>query len=49
MSSVIHGVGFRPFWLMLLGPGLKSLDGSISVKLLLKTRLESESFEPLAF
>jgi len=39
-------VDFQSFWLMLPGPGPKPLDGCISLKLFLGTRLESESFEP---
>jgi len=46
VSDVISGVGFRPFWLRLPGPGPKPLDGSILLKFLLETRLESEYFEP---
>jgi len=46
VSDVISEVDFWPFWLML--PGLaQPLDGSISLKFSLETRLESESFEPL--
>ena len=38
---------FRPPWPTLPGPGLKPLDGSISSKFLLETRLQSESFDIL--
>ena len=47
MSDVISGVGFWPFWLRLPGPGANFQKVSISLKFLLETRLESESFEPL--
>jgi len=47
VSDVTNGIGFRPFWLMLPGPGPKPLGGSISLKFVFKTSLESESFEPL--
>ena len=47
VDHVIGGEGFRPFWLMLPGPRHQLLDGSISLKVLMGTRLESESFEPL--
>ena len=47
ISDIISGVCFWPFWLKLPGPGPKLLDGSISLKFLLETRLESKSFEPL--
>jgi len=36
---------FRPPWPTSPGPGLKPLDGSISLKFLLETRLQSESFD----
>ena len=36
---------FRPFWPTSSGPGLKLLDGSISLKFLLETRLKPKSFE----
>ena len=46
MSDVISGVGFqRPFWPRL--PWLQPLDGSLLLKFSVKTRLKSESFEPL--
>ena len=38
---------FRPPWPMLPGPGRQPLDGSISLKFLLETRLQSESFDTL--
>jgi len=38
---------FRPPWPTSPGPGRKPLDGSISLKFLLKTRLQSESFDTL--
>jgi len=34
-------------WPTLPGPGCQPLDGSISLKLLLETRLQSESFDTL--
>jgi len=37
----------RPPWPTSPGPGLKPLDGSISLKFLLETRLQSVSFETL--
>jgi len=37
----------RPPWPILPGPGSKPLDGSISLKFLLETRLQSESFDTL--
>jgi len=38
---------FRPPWPTLPGPGCQPLDGSISLKFLLETRLQSESFDTL--
>ena len=38
---------FRPPWPTLLGPGRQPLGGSISLKFLLETRLQSESFDNL--
>ena len=38
---------FRPFWPTSSGPGPKPLNGSISLKFLLETRLKSESFDTL--
>ena len=38
---------FRPPWSTLPGPRWKPLDGSISLKFLLETRLKSESFDSL--
>ena len=39
--------GFKPPWPTSPGPGPKRLDGSISLKFLLETRLQSESFDTL--
>ena len=38
---------FRPPWPTLPGPGRQPLDGSISLKFLLDSRLQSESFDTL--
>jgi len=38
---------FRPPWPTSPGPGPESLDGSISLKLLLETRLQSKYFDTL--
>ena len=38
---------FRPPWPTLSGPGRQPLGGSISLKFLLETRLQSESFDTL--
>jgi len=38
---------FSPLWPTLPGPGHQPLDGSISLKFLLETRLQSESFDTL--
>ena len=38
---------FRPPWPTLPGPGRQLLGGSISLKFLLETRLQSESFDTL--
>ena len=38
---------FRPPWPTLPGPVCQPLGGSISLKFLLETRLESESFDTL--
>jgi len=38
---------FRPPWPTLPGPGRQPLGGSISLKFLLETRLQSESFDNL--
>jgi len=38
---------FRPPWPTLPGPGCRLLGGSISLKFLLGTRLQSESFDTL--
>ena len=37
----------RPPWPTLPGPGRQPLDGSISLKFLLETKLQSESFDTL--
>jgi len=47
LGDVVSGIGFWPFWIRLLGPGPKLLHGSISLRILLETRLESKFFEPL--
>ena len=47
MSDVISEVVLGSFWLMLPGPGHQPLGGSISLKFLLETRLQSESFDTL--
>ena len=38
---------FRPPWPTLPGPGRQPLDGSISLKFLLETSLQSKSFDTL--
>jgi len=38
---------FRPHWPTLPGPGHQLLDGSILLKFLLETRLQSESLDTL--
>jgi len=38
---------FKPPWPTSLGPGPKQLDGSMSLKFLLETRLQSELFDTL--
>ena len=38
---------FRPPWPTVLGPGRQPLSGSFSLKFLLETRLQSESFDTL--
>jgi len=38
---------FRPPWPTLPGPGRQTLGGSIFLKILLETRLQSESFDTL--
>jgi len=38
---------FRPPWSTLPGPGCQTSDGGISLKFLLETRLQSESFDTL--
>ena len=47
VSDVISEGTFRPPWPTLPGPGRKPLGGSISLKFLLETRLQSESFDTL--
>jgi len=44
MSDVIKGRAFRP---PSPGPGRQPLGGKISLKFLLETRLQSESFDTL--
>jgi len=39
VGYVISGIGFRPFWLKLPGPGPQLLDGIFWLKFLLETRL----------
>ena len=46
MSDIITEIGFWPFWLMLLGLG-PNARWKYFAEVLLETRLESESFEPL--
>jgi len=45
--SDVSGVGFWTFWLRLPGPWPQRKGGYISLKFVLETRPESESFEPL--
>ena len=47
VSDVISGGLLRPPWPTLPGPGRQPLGGSISLKFLLATRLQSESFDTL--
>ena len=47
MSDVIKWRTFRPPWPTLPGPGRQPLGGNISLKFLLETRLQSESFDTL--
>ena len=47
VSDVISGGAFRPPWPTLPGPGHQPLGGNISLKFLLETRLQSESFDTL--
>jgi len=35
VGDAIHGVGFRPFWHRLLGPGCQLLEGIFWLKFLL--------------
>jgi len=44
VNDVISEVVLGPFWLTLPGPGRKLLDGGISLKFSLQTRLKSESW-----
>jgi len=46
VSDVIRRT-FRPPWPILPGPGHQPLGGSISLKFLLETRLQSKSFDTL--
>ena len=46
VSGVISG-RLRPPWPTLPGPGRQPLGGSISLKFLLETRLQSKSFDTL--
>jgi len=50
-SSRLHSkknfLNFRPPWPTFPGPGRQSLGGSISLKFLLETRPQSESFDTL--
>jgi len=47
VSDIISGGLFRPPWPTLPGPGRQPLGGSILLKFLLETRLQSESFDTL--
>ena len=47
VSDVISGGVLRRPWPTLSGPGRQPLGGSISLKFLLETRLQSESFDTL--
>jgi len=47
VSDVIKWRTFRPPWPTLLGPRRQPLGGSISLKFLLESRLQSESFDTL--
>ena len=47
MSDVISGGTFWAPWPTLPGPGRQPLGGNISLKFLLETRLQSESFDTL--
>jgi len=40
-------ISFRPPWPTLPGPGRQPLGGSISLKFLLETKLQSKSFDTL--
>ena len=47
VSDIISGGHLGPPWPTLLGHGRQPLGGSISLKFLLETRLQSESFDTL--
>jgi len=47
VGDTISGVGFKPFWLRLPGPGPQLQEENISLKFSVVTRLKSKSFEPL--
>jgi len=47
VSDVIKWRTFGPPWPTLPGPGRQPLGGSILVKFLLETKLQSESFDTL--
>ena len=47
MSNIISGGLFNHLGPLYLALGLKLLDGSILLKFLLETRLQSESFDTL--
>jgi len=47
MSYIINRVGVWSFCLRSPGPGPKLLDGSVLLKFVLETRLESKFFEPV--
>ena len=47
LSDVISGGLLGHLWPTLPGPGRQPLGGSISLKFLLETRLQSESFDTL--
>ena len=49
VSDVISGRTFRPPWPTLPDTGCQPLSGSISLKFLLETRLQSESFDTLDY
>ena len=47
VQDLTHFLTFRPPWPTLPGPRRQPLGGSISLKFLLETRLQSESFDTL--